>query len=73
MPSLKSTVQTFSAHLSISIVAKLFLAELKNAPTKSRKINALCEKVFELCKEAYKMQEDGDLKYFKDMAEHVKK
>ena len=29
-------------------------------------------RVIELCLEAYKMKYDGDLKYSKDMAQHIK-
>ena len=28
--------------------------------------------VIEICREAYKMQHDGELKYYKDMAEFIK-
>ena len=31
------------------------------------------ELAYEICREAYKMQHDGELKYFKDMAEFIKK
>merc|ERR1719198_728019 len=31
------------------------------------------EKVFEICRNAYKMQHDGELKYYKDMAQYVKR
>jgi hypothetical protein len=29
--------------------------------------------ILDVCREAYKKQHDGELKYFKDMAYHIKK